>query len=103
VPELVETARNALPDALAHTQPQWLEAGPGCHQCKGFAYKGRLGIYELVSVTTAMQQQIVNNADAEALWQQARHQGARSLREDGLVKAWQGLTSVSEVLRVTAS
>ncbi len=103
VSDLAERARAVLPPELVDTTPQWLEPGPGCHQCKGFGYRGRLGIYEMVPVSTEMQHQIVARASDGELWNTAASEGARSLRDDGLIKAWQGLTSVEEVLRVTAN
>ena len=49
-----------------------------------------------------MQQAVVSGASHQQLRAMARERGYRFLREDGLIKAWQGLTSVEEVLRVTA-
>ncbi len=80
----------------------WREAGKGCHHCRHTGYSGRVGIYELVMVTTDLQRIIVHDADAQKLWQQAVAQGSRSLRQDGLLKAYRGITSVSEVLKVTS-
>jgi general secretion pathway protein E len=60
-----------------------------------------LGIYEFINVNEALQQAIMRRASAAEVAQLARADGSRSLREDGLVKAWRGLTSVDEVLRVT--
>ncbi len=103
VPDLVAAAREALPSHVADTEPRWLEAGSGCSACRGFGYRGRVAIHELVQVTPQMQHQIVAGTGEDGLREAARSDGARSLREDGLVKAWQGITSVDEVLRVTAA
>ncbi|MBN8793584.1 MAG: Flp pilus assembly complex ATPase component TadA [Stenotrophomonas nitritireducens] len=73
----------------------------GCPQCQGSGYRGRIGIYELVDVTPAMQELIVSRAPAERMRALADAQGGRGLREDGLLKARAGLTSVDEVVRVT--
>ena len=80
---------------------QWREP-VGCAQCQHTGYRGRVGIYELVPVDEAMQQAVVAGATHAQLRAMARERGFRFLREDGLIKAWQGLTSVDEVLRVTA-
>lgn len=80
---------------------QWMEP-VGCPQCQGTGYRGRVGIYELVPVDEAMQQAVVTGASHLQLREMARARGHRFLREDGLLKAWQGVTSVDEVLRVTA-
>ncbi len=68
---------------------------------KGTGYRGRLGIYELVDVTPAMQELILTSATAERMRAQATEQGGRDLREDGLLKARAGLTTVEEVIRVS--
>jgi len=73
----------------------------GCASCQGSGYRGRVGIYELVDVTPAMQELIVARAPAERMRALADAQGGRGLREDGLLKARAGLTSIDEVVRVT--
>ena len=77
----------------------------GCPRCQGTGYRGRVGIYELVGVTPALQQLIMAQATAESMREQLRDsaEGLRTLRDDGLFKAWQGVTSVDEVLRVTGT
>lgn len=73
----------------------------GCPHCKGLGYQGRLGIYEFVEVSQDLQAIIIQQAPQSELMRVARQQGFRTLREDGLIKAWRGLTSVDEILRVT--
>ena len=86
--------------SLLGAPAQWRVAA-GCPLCRGTGYRGRLGIYEFIDVTEALQQAIMRRAPAAEVAQLARANGSRSLREDGLVKAWRGLTSVDEVMRVT--
>jgi len=74
----------------------------GCPECQGIGYKGREGIYEMVKVTPEMQHFILSGKSANEMRELAKKQNCRSLREDGLLKAWKGVTSVEEVLRVTA-
>ena len=74
----------------------------GCAHCQHTGYRGRVGIYELIPVDEVMQQAVVAGAGHQAMRAMARERGYRFLREDGLLKAWQGVTSVEEVLRVTA-
>ncbi|QOW21688.1 GspE/PulE family protein [Novilysobacter avium] len=73
----------------------------GCTHCQGTGYRGRLGIYELVDVSPELQELIISGATAEVMRQVATRQGGRTLREDGLLKARAGLTTVDEVIRVT--
>jgi general secretion pathway protein E len=81
-------------------EEHWLRAS-GCKLCQGTGYRGRLGIYELVDLTADLQREVIAGKTTEELWEVARSQGARSLREDGLLKASRGLTSIEEIARVT--
>ena len=83
-----------------HPTANWKTA-KGCHLCQGIGYKGRLGIYELANVTKEIQDAIMAKASAKNIVQIARKQGYRTLRDDGFIKAYHGLTSIDEVLRVT--
>lgn len=73
----------------------------GCERCSGNGYKGRVGIYQVMPVTEAMQTLILGGGNALEIAAQARAEGVRDLRRSGLVKAMQGMTSIEEVLGVT--
>ena len=75
----------------------------GCPQCRGSGYRGRIGIYEMVEVTPSIQDAVMRRTTAAELVDIAQQEGYRGLRDDGLIKAWRGLTSVDEVLRVTGA
>jgi type IV pilus assembly protein PilB len=75
--------------------------GKGCRACAGTGYRGRVGIYEVFEVTEAIRGLIAERAPAEELNRAARREGMRSLREDALEKAAEGLTTLEEALRVT--
>jgi general secretion pathway protein E len=85
---------------LANGQPRWRIA-KGCSECRGSGYRGRLGIFEFLEVTPEVQESVMRKDTASSLLAIAQSQGYRNLREDGLIKAWRGLTSTDEVLRVT--
>jgi type IV pilus assembly protein PilB len=72
----------------------------GCVRCGGSGYRGRTGIYEVMQVTDELQSLILEKASEDDLRKVAITQGMRSLRDDGLVKVQEGVTSVPEVLRV---
>jgi len=99
--DIMEMVEPLVPFTEAHLGPNWRKP-KGCPACQGTGYKGRVGIYELVAVTPEMQHLILSGGSAGDMLAQARRHG-RVLREDGLLKAWKGITSVEEVLRVTAS
>jgi general secretion pathway protein E len=75
--------------------------GSGCEACNGTGYLGRIGIFELLPVTAEICKLIVQRADANSIRKLALSQGVRLLREDGLQKAREGVTTLAEVLRVT--
>jgi type IV pilus assembly protein PilB len=72
----------------------------GCSACHD-GYKGRVGIYQVMPVSEAIQQLILRGASAVDIAQQARREGVRTLRESGLRKVKMGITSLEEVLSVT--
>ena len=72
-------------------------------RCDHTGYRGRLGIYEVMPVTDGMRKLILEKASADEMRSRARSEGMRTLREDGLEKIRDGVTSVAEVLRVAGS
>ncbi|MCB9794059.1 MAG: type II/IV secretion system protein [Alphaproteobacteria bacterium] len=75
-------------------------AGPGCPACQFVGYRGRLGIFELVSATRDLRELMAEGADLPELWKQARADGMITLFEDALLKVSLGLTTLDEVSRV---
>jgi type IV pilus assembly protein PilB len=75
----------------------------GCVRCANTGFKGRIGIYELMPINDHLRRMILEQASADDLRRQARTEGMRTLREDGLEKIRRGVTSVCEVLRVLGS
>jgi type IV pilus assembly protein PilB len=72
----------------------------GCSVCN-LGYKGRVGIYQVMPITEAIQQIILRDGSALDIAAQSELEGVRSLRQSGLLKVKQGLTSLEEVLAVT--
>ncbi len=80
----------------------WTLFGPnGCERCKGTGYKGRVGIYQVMPISEEMQRLIMSGAGELDLAHQASREGVKNLRESGLLKVKQGLTSLEEVLSTT--
>jgi general secretion pathway protein E len=75
--------------------------GKGCPTCRQSGYQGRIGIFELLRMTDPVKNLVAGKAPAHAIREAALAAGMRTLREDGLVKAAAGLTTVEEILRVT--
>ena len=79
----------------------WVPYKPvGCPACNN-GYKGRVGIYQVMPVGETMQEIILRDGSALEIANQARKEGVKSLRESGLYKVKQGVTSLEEVLAVT--
>jgi type IV pilus assembly protein PilB len=73
----------------------------GCERCTGSGYKGRVGIYQIMPITEEIERIILAHGSALEIEHQAKSEGVRTLRESGLQKVKQGLTSLEEVLGCT--
>jgi type IV pilus assembly protein PilB len=71
----------------------------GCDRCGGSGYRGRIGLYELMVVTDQLKDFILRRASTAEISEVAHREGMIRLREDGLIKAAQGITTIEEVLR----
>ena len=76
--------------------------GKGCKQCKGSGYHGRTCITELLVNSEPIRELVVKKSSTSAIKTTGQELGMQTLREDGLSKASRGITSLQEVLRVTA-
>jgi len=79
-----------------------LYAGEGCSRCHGKGYAGRLGVFELLAPTDELLEAVAGGAEMRTLRKIAEESGFKSLKHDGLQKAALGMTTVEEVLRVSA-
>ena len=73
----------------------------GCETCKNTGYKGRVGIYQVMPISDEMNRIIMTNGNAIDIASQSRKEGVRDLRQSGLLKVKQGVTSLEEVEAVT--
>ncbi len=101
----LEIERDALRAAgyrEADLEGEWKPYGPvGCERCLGSGYKGRVGIYQIMPITPAIEKLILASGNAMEIAAQAQADGVNSLRRSGLMKVKQGLTSLEEVLGCT--
>ncbi len=77
-----------------------LYRGAGCEECRYKGYKGRVGLYELMTMNEEIAELIVRRAPVADIRDAAKANGMRELREDGLIKVLEGLTTPDEVMRV---
>jgi type II secretory ATPase GspE/PulE/Tfp pilus assembly ATPase PilB-like protein/ActR/RegA family two-component response regulator len=80
---------------------QWM-AGSGCEQCAQSGFKGRIAIHEVLAINEEIRDLISNRAAEHVIKKAAKRAGMRTLLEDGIEKAAQGLTTLDEVLRVVS-
>ena len=73
----------------------------GCEACKNTGYKGRTGIYQVMPISEDLNRIIMTNGNAIDIAEQAKREGVRDLRQSGLLKVKQGVTSLEEVEAVT--
>ncbi len=75
----------------------------GCRRCNGSGYRGRLGIYEVMTVSSEIRRMTLERRPSEEILDVAIREGMCRLRDDGLQKVRQGLTSIAEIARVLGS
>lgn len=92
-PQLQPLGFNSAPDIFYKAQ--------GCASCNHSGYRGRTGIYELLTVDNDLRRHIHDRASEQDLRKYVVSQGMRSLRDDGMRLVAQGVTSLEEVVRVT--
>lgn len=82
-------------------QSVWKASQQGCDDCNHTGYKGRIGIYEVLGISSAVQKLIISNATSSQIQDVAIGEGMITMQTDGLIKALRGNTTIEEVLRVT--
>ncbi len=79
-----------------------LYRGAGCDECDGTGYKGRLGIFELMEMNSELQELAFHRAPTNKIREAAIYSGMTDLRRDGVKKVLRGITTIEEVMRITA-
>jgi type IV pilus assembly protein PilB len=92
-------------DAAGYPEYVWPEItqlfrAAGCSSCANTGYRGRIGMYEVMPMTEELERLTVDRASSDQMKAVAIEQGMRTLRDDGLEKARNGMTSIEEVARV---
>ncbi len=100
--------KTKVPDAIlldAGLDPKSIDfpiyKGSGCDRCRGTGYKGRVGLFEVMLVTPRIREAILKRLPAHELEKAAIEEGMLTMRESGLAKLRQGLTTFDEVIRET--
>lgn len=98
-PKLLEDAgipKGAIPDNM-------IFKGKGCPNCNQTGYKGRIGLYEVMPLSSEMRSMILKGASSDDIAKQAEKEGMFTLRDDGIDKVKKGVTTVEELMRETVS
>lgn len=98
-PKLLEDANippEIFPDGLVYK-------GKGCSNCSQTGYKGRVGLYEVMPISPTLRAMILKGASSDEVAKQAKEEGMKTLRDDGIDKIKKGITTIEELMRETAS
>jgi type IV pilus assembly protein PilB len=98
--EMVRILGEEKAEELRGVRKVTLWRGAGCDNCRQSGFRGRLGIYSLMEVNDEIQDLIVRRAPLSDIREAAKANGMLELREDGLVKVLEGITTAEEVMRV---
>jgi len=77
--------------------------GAGCPKCNGTGYKGRVGFYQVMPMLEPIRELILNGANTAEIKRESMRLGIKTMRQSGLTKVKEGITSIEEVLRCTVS
>jgi type IV pilus assembly protein PilB len=97
------TERELRDAGLADRNQKAFRRGTGCQQCHDSGFQGRFGIYEVMEVSSELRRMVHKAAPSHELRAEFRRHGGRTLREEGVIKSLEGMSSLEEVLRVTHS
>ncbi len=92
--------KNLPPGAQQPTKVEFFH-GKGCDNCSGSGYKGRIGIFEIFQLTDDLKEMVAKRASGTNLGAQAVKNGMVTMKQDGILKAIDGLTTLEEIWRVT--
>lgn len=98
-PQLLEDANippDTFPDGIVYK-------GKGCSNCNQTGYKGRIGLYEVMPISPTIRAMILKGASSDEVAKQAKEEGMKTLRDDGIDKIKKGITTIEELMRETAS
>jgi type IV pilus assembly protein PilB len=96
-----EFALNQIGLTLEDVEDKELFHGRGCPDCNDTGYLGRTGIFELLRISESVRELIIKNTPTVVIREKAREEGMRTLREEGILKIYDGETTIEEVARET--
>lgn len=94
-----ERILNTFPENKRDNLKLQFYKGEGCDKCNGIGYRGRIGIFEFLSMTPELQKLIDSNPTISELQKGAIESGMLTMEQDGLIKVSRGITTISEIIR----
>jgi general secretion pathway protein E len=98
-PTLEEAATLRIP--MEKLQPYRFRRGRGCLHCRETGYSGRIGIYEVLAMSEKLRRLVSTQAPSPEIFKASREEGMRTLREAAVEKVFRGITTTTEMVRVT--
>ncbi len=103
LPEIETDIKNVLGKILSsetNNKPLKLFRGKGCPECNNTGYRGRVGIFEVITVSEKIGKMVLEHSSTTDIEKEAIAEGMITLKQDGYLKVLEGITSIEEVLRV---
>ncbi len=97
---VVNVLGSLLPSKYTKGEPMKLSRGKGCTECNFSGYLGRVAIFEVLKITPAINKLILSSASAKEIEQQGLKESLIIMKQDGYLKALDGITTIEEVLRI---
>jgi type IV pilus assembly protein PilB len=103
IQKAIAEAMKGIPEDLKkdYKPPYKVWKGKGCEVCKGKGVVGRIAVFEIIKMTQEINEIIQNGPTSQKILTQAKAQGTLTMREDGVLKALQGIVLIEDVLRET--
>jgi len=95
-----EVLGTLLPKLYEDGKPIHIFKGEGCNECNNTGYLGRIAIFEVLKITSTINRMILQQTAAKDIENQAKKEGLIMMKQDGYLKALDGITTIEEVLRV---
>jgi type IV pilus assembly protein PilB len=97
IPEII---KKQLPFKINSAQDINIFEPKGCKRCNNKGYLGRIGVFEILTMTKKLSEIVLKEPDETKILEEAKNQGMTTMKQDGIVKVLSGVTSMEEILRV---
>jgi len=102
IKEMILKEINSLPPVIKKTAPsvEFIYEAKGCRKCNQRGYSGRIGVFEVLEMTSELGSVVLKEPSESRILQEANRQGMITMKQDGILKVLDGYTTIEEVLRV---